>query len=455
MTFQTLNPATGKIERTFPFVSDEQVAQAVSLADETFRSDWRLRSVAERAVIMKKAAALLREREQEFATYATVEMGKLIGQSLYEVRLSADILEYYADNGEAFLADRVVKGTERSIVAREPVGVLFAVEPWNFPYYQLARVAGPQLVAGNVVIFKHAPSVPQCALAFARLFEDAGAPAGVYTNLFCSVEQSASIIDDFRVRGVTLTGSELAGSAVAERAGKKLKKVVLELGGSDPMIVLPDAPVEKVIAAAASSRMMNMGQACVSTKRVIVVGRDRSDVILEGLRQAFSTFKAGDPLDAETTLGPLFSERALTGLLSQIDAAVSHGARVVCGGRPVDRPGFYLQPTIITDISHSNPLFTQETFGPVLSFYAVDTEQEALEIANGTPFGLGASVFSADEGKASALARRIDAGMVYINSGAQTVPQIPFGGVKNSGFGRELGELGIEEFLNHKLIRIP
>lgn len=454
MQFQTINPATGEMLRAFPNASDEAVAETLTIADNRFNSDWKLRSVRDRAAVVKRAAGILRENAEEYAGFLTLEMGKLTAQAHYEVELSAAILEYYADRAEELLKPQTLSESPGSVIVTEPIGVLVAIEPWNFPYYQLARVAGPQLVAGNVVIFKHAPSVPQCALAFARLFEKAGAPDGVYTNLFCSVEQIGSLIDDFRVRGVTLTGSELAGAAVAERAGRKLKKAVLELGGSDPMIILDDAPLEEATNQAAVGRMINMGQACVSTKRVIVVGQERGKQVLRGLVEQLGSLRAGDPTDPETSIGPLFSERALHGLLGQIEKAKSAGAKVVLGGRQINRPGFYLEPTIITNIDEGNPLHQQETFGPVLSFYAVDTEEEAIKLANATPFGLGSSVFSADVDRAMKVAARIEAGMVFINSCAYTGPETPFGGVKNSGYGRELGELGIGEFVNRKLIRV-
>ena len=454
MIFQTLNPATGELIKTFDFQSDSQVSAALNVADETYQQDWKLRSVADRAQIVKRAAAILRKNAKEYAGYLTLEMGKLIAEAEYEVELSAAILDYYADNAEEFLKPQQLPGASESLVVTEPIGVLVGIEPWNFPYYQLARVAGPQLVAGNVVLMKHAPSVPQCALAFARLFEEAGAPEGVYTNLFCTVDQIGHVIDDFRVRGVMLTGSERAGAAVAERAGRALKKVILELGGSDPMIVLEDSPLDSVIAAAAGSRLLNMGQACAATKRLIVVGQERGGQVLDGLVKVFNSMKAGDPADPTTTIGPLFSEAALDNLLRQIDGAVKAGATLVTGGKRIDRPGFYLEPTIITGISKTNPLHKEEAFGPVLTVYIVETEEEAIAVANDTPYGLGSSVMTADLERAKRVAARIEAGMVFINSGVYTGPETPFGGVKNSGFGRELGAAGIAEFVNRKLIRV-
>jgi succinate-semialdehyde dehydrogenase/glutarate-semialdehyde dehydrogenase len=301
---------------------------------------------------------------------------------------------------------------------------------------------------------KHAENVPQCALAFARLFEEAGAPEGVYTNLFCSIEQVASLIDDFRVRGVALTGSERAGASVGERAGRNLKKVILELGGSDPALILEGASLDLAVEQCVMGRTFNSGQGCVNIKRDIVVGKERGEKMLAALKERFDALKVGDPTDETTVLGPLVSERALEGLLKQIEETKAAGARIVHGGKRVDRPGFYLEPTIVTDIAEDNPLYQQEAFGPVLSFYVVDSEEEAIRLANATKYGLGAFVFDADIEHAKQVASRIESGMVYINSCFVDSPGLPFGGIKNSGFGRELSEVGIGEFLNRKLVRV-
>ena len=453
MPFQSVNPATGLSVESIDEMSEDALLAALTEADVCFSLDWRRRSIAARAEVVSHAARLMRDRTEELAGHATREMGKLIDQARYEVRLSADILEYYAAKAEHFLRPVALADAPGSVIMTDPIGVILAIEPWNFPYYQLARVAGPQLVAGNVVMVKHAPNVPRCALAFAQLFYDAGSPTGAYTNLFCSVEQIGTLIDDFRIRGVTLTGSERAGAAVAERAGRKLKKAVLELGGSDPLIVLADADLEQAVDQAFAGRMLNMGQACAASKRIIVVGSDRGRQFLDSLTQRMRGLQAGDPSDPATTLGPLVSEKAMHELLRQVDDAVSHGARVITGGKRLDRPGFYVEPTILTDIKPDNPLHHEETFGPVASFYVVDTEEEAVALANDTRFGLGAAVFGGDTRHAELVASRIDCGMVFINSSVYTGPEVPFGGVKNSGYGRELGELGISEFVNRKLVR--
>ncbi|MEM5402839.1 NAD-dependent succinate-semialdehyde dehydrogenase [Paraburkholderia unamae] len=454
MSFVTVNPANGEVVKEYPLQSDEQVFAALGAADKRYREDWKFRPVAERAGIVARAAKILREKRDEYARYPTLEMGKVTRFSYMEVDLVADILDYYAANGEKFLVPQPVPGEPGATLLAEPIGVLLAIEPWNFPYYQLARVAAPQLIAGNVVLMKHAENVPLCALAFARLFEEAGAPEGVYTNLFCSVDQIARLIEDFRVRGVALTGSERAGTSVGERAGRNLKKAILELGGSDPALILEGASLDLAIEQCVMGRTFNSGQGCVNIKRVIVVGEERGDQMLAALTAQFAAIKVGDPTDESTVLGPLVSERALQGLLKQIEEAQAAGARIVHGGKRVARPGFYLEPTIITDIAKDNPLYQQEAFGPVLSFYVVDSEEEAIELANDSKYGLGAFVFDTDVEHAKLVASRLEAGMVYINSCFADSPGLPFGGVKNSGFGRELSELGIGEFLNRKLVRV-
>lgn len=454
MTFRTINPATGELVKEFPLQSDEEVFKALDAADKRYREDWKFRPVAERARVVGRAARILREKRDEYVKYPTLEMGKVTRFGYFEVDLVADILDYYAENGERLLAEQSLPGEPGATLVTEPVGVILAIEPWNFPYYQLARVIAPQLIAGNVVMMKHAESTPQCALAIARLFEEAGVPEGAYTNLFCSIEQIADLIDDFRVRGVTLTGSERAGASVGERAGRNLKKAVLELGGSDPALILEGAPLEHAVEQCVMGRTYNSGQGCVNIKRVIVVGKERGAQMLAALKERFEAITVGDPTDEATLIGPLASERALDGLLQQIEDAKAAGARIVHGGKRVDGPGFYLEPTLVTDIAEDNPLYQQEAFGPVLSFYVVDSEEEAIELANATKYGLGSYVFDADTAHAKQVASRIESGMVYINTCFIDSPRLPFGGVKNSGFGRELSELGIGEFLNRKMVRV-
>jgi succinate-semialdehyde dehydrogenase/glutarate-semialdehyde dehydrogenase len=454
MTYQTINPSTGEVIKTFPDMSGADLEVAVKRAQSCFDHDWRHRSVAERAEVVCAVAAKLRERAEEFARYATLEMGKLLSEARGEVALSADILEYYAKHGERYLKPQPLLDAPGSVVETLPLGIILGIEPWNFPYYQLARVAGPQLVVGNVVMIKHAGSVPQSALAFAGLFDEVGAPAGIYTNLFANFDQVGMLIDDVRIRGVTVTGSERAGAAVAERAGRNLKKSVMELGGSDPFIVLEDAPLEATLDNALWGRMNNTGQSCVAAKRFIVVGKQRGGEFLEGLKTRMGALKVGDPGDPRTTLGPVSSEKAMKGLLHQIDVAKKAGASVVLGGSRIARPGFYIEATILADIAEDNPIRSQELFGPVASFYVVESEDEAVELANATPFGLGGSVFTADLEHGKRIAARLESGMAFVNHPTWTAPELPFGGVKRSGYGRELSELGFGEFVNRRLLSV-
>ena len=455
MAYQTTNPYNGEVGKIFDEISDAQLEASIKAADDCFRNHWRKTSFEERKAILKRAASIMRERSQGFAELISLEMGKLIAQSQGEVALCAAILDYYADHAEAFLApEQLASSRGEAMVESSPLGVLFGVEPWNFPYYQLVRFAAPNLMAGNVVLVKHASNVPQCALAFEGLLSDAGAPPGVYTNLFVSKDQIGRIIDDDRVRGVALTGSEGAGAVVAARAGKNLKKTTLELGGSDAFIVLDDADLEKAVKHAVSGRMGNAGQACTASKRIIVV-ESLADRFLERFQAAMAGFKPGDPMDKETTLAPLSSSQALKTLLGQVEEAVGRGARLLMGGRRIDgERGEFMQPTILTDIAPDNPAYHQEFFGPVALFFRVPDEDAAVKLANDSPFGLGGSVFTSDIERGRDVARRIDTGMVFINSSAVSSPELPFGGVKNSGYGRELSSAGIQEFVNKKLIRV-
>jgi len=455
MAYQTTNPYNGEVGKIFDEISDAQLEASIKAADDCFRNHWRKTSFEERKAILKRAASIMRERSQGFAELISLEMGKLIAQSQGEVALCAAILDYYADHAEAFLApEQLASSRGEAMVESSPLGVLFGVEPWNFPYYQLVRFAAPNLMAGNVVLVKHASNVPQCALAFEGLLSDAGAPPGAYTNLFVSKDQIGRIIDDDRVRGVALTGSEGAGAVVAARAGKNLKKTTLELGGSDAFIVLDDADLEKAVKHAVSGRMGNAGQACTASKRFIVV-ESLADRFLEKFQAAMAGFKPGDPMDKETTLAPLSSSQALKMLLGQVEEAVGRGARLLMGGRRIDgERGEFMQPTILTDIAPDNPAYHQEFFGPVALFFRVPDEDAAVKLANDSPFGLGGSVFTSDIERGRDVARRIDTGMVFINSSAVSSPELPFGGVKNSGYGRELSSAGIQEFVNKKLIRV-
>ena len=454
MGYQSINPYTAELSQSFKDISAAELEQKLALAASCFKNVWSQTTYVERAKVLARAATILRERPEEFAKLITLEMGKLLAQSMGEVALSAAILDYYAQYAETFLApEKLVTTKGEASVESSPVGVLFGVEPWNYPYYQIARFAAPNLMAGNVVMVKHASSVPQCALAFEKLMTEAGAPEGAYTNLFLSKDQVGQVIDDSRIRGVALTGSEAAGAVVAARAGKNLKKTTLELGGSDAFIVLEDADLDKAVKCAISGRMGNSGQACTASKRFIVV-EALADQFLDKFQAAMQSFKHGDPLDKQTTLAPLSSSGALDNLLAQVEKAVEHGAKIVMGGKRIDHAGCFMQPTILTNISPNNPAFSEEFFGPVALFFRVANEDAAIALANDSPFGLGGSVFTRDIARAKRVASRMDTGMVFINAPASSSPELPFGGVKNSGYGRELSSAGIQEFVNKKLIRV-
>ena len=455
MAYQSTNPYDGKILATFPECDAAALEGKLAAAADCFKTSWRGHSYAQRNAVLARAAAILRERTDEFARLITVEMGKLIAQSRGEVLLSAAILDYYAEHAEEFLAPASlpVKSGE-AYVESHPIGVLFGVEPWNYPYYQIARFAAPNLMAGNVVMVKHASNVPQCALAFEALMTEAGAPPGAYTNLFISKDQVAQVIDDPRVHGVALTGSEAAGAVVAARAGQNLKKSTMELGGSDAFIVLEDADLDGAIKCAVAGRMGNSGQACTASKRFIVV-EAQADAFLERFKAALLNFKVGDPLDANTTLAPLSSKDALEKLLGQVQNAIAGGAEAVIGGARLDHAGAFMAPTILSGIDKNNPAYSEEFFGPVALFFRVADEDAAIALANDSPFGLGGSVFTRDISRAKRVASRIETGMVFINRAASSSPELPFGGVKNSGYGRELSAAGIHEFINKKLVRVP
>jgi len=452
MAYQSVNPNTGKVLKSFDELNDDQLEEAIATAESCF-TQWKRTTYEQRAVIIDKAAALMRTNVDEFATLATLEMGKRIDEARGEVKFSADILAYYAKHAQAFLAPTTLNPkVGEAHMENSPFGVLFCVEPWNFPFYQLARVAGPHLMAGNVLVVKHAGCVPQCAIAFEKLLIDAGAPKGAYTNLLISHEQSDRVIDDPRIKGVALTGSVEAGRSIAARAGQNLKKTSMELGGSDAFIVLDDADLEKTIPWAVWGRMYNGGQTCCAAKRFIAVD-SIADKFLAKFKSALSELKAGDPMDEETTHGPLSTEAALVQLLKQVDSAVAHGATLVMGGKRIDRPGAFMETTILTDIKPDNPAFRDEFFGPVVSFFRVKDEAAAIALANDSDFGLGGSVFTADEARGKRVASGVETGMMFINNIDWSDAELPFGGIKDSGYGRELGNMGIQEFVNTKLVR--
>ncbi len=452
MGYQSVNPADGKVLKTFKDLTDKELESKIAAAATCYES-WRRKTYAERGKIVSKAAALMHAKVDELAHIMTLEMGKRINEARGEVEFSSSILAYYAKNAERFLANvELHPSLGDGHMESSPLGVVFCVEPWNFPYYQLARVAGPHLMAGNVLLVKHAGIVPQCAIAFEKLWIEAGAPVGLYTNLMISHDQSDRVVDDPRVKGVALTGSVAAGQSIAARAGKNLKPSSMELGGSDAFIVLDDADLEHTIKWAVWGRMYNTGQTCCAAKRFIVVDK-LADKFLEKFRTALSNLKPGDPLDEKTTLGPLSSESALVDLLKQVDTAVSHGAKVLMGGKRVDRAGSFMQPTILTDVMPENPAFRDEFFGPVAMFFRVKDEDAAIALANDSDFGLGGSVFTRDLARGKRVASRVETGMMFINNISWSDAELPFGGIKDSGYGRELGDMGIRQVVNKKLVR--
>lgn len=454
MAFATINPYTGETLETFPEATPAEIDAAIGRAHAAFLA-WSPKPLDERAGVLQRAADLLRAQSRPFAEILTVEMGKLIGEAEAEVELCAKILEYYVGNGARELAPRYLpaEGFGKSDVrlVKQPLGVLFAIEPWNFPFYQVIRITAPQVTAGNAVVLKHASNVPRSALAMERLFREAGAPDGLLTNLFVSHEDVERVIGDPRVRGVALTGSERAGASVAALAGKHLKKSTLELGGSDAFIVLSDADIEKAARWAVFGRHWNAGQVCVSSKRIIVEDAVY-DGFLERYRAGVAELVAGDPLDPKTTLAPLSSQGAADGLARQVKEAVAHGATAETLGKPVPSRGAFHQPTLLTGITADNPAYRTEFFGPVSQVYRVADEEAAIALANDSPYGLGGSVFSQDIERAQRVADRLETGMVYINQPTGVKADIPFGGVKNSGYGHELIDLGLGEFVNEKVV---
>ncbi|NTY86336.1 NAD-dependent succinate-semialdehyde dehydrogenase [Serratia fonticola] len=452
MPYQTVNPFNNQLIKEYTPHNDDQVELALAQADALYHSDWSKGEIIQRLPVLHKLADLMESRVEELANIASVEMGKLIEQSRGEVKLCGQIARYYANNAQKFLAPVSYESSlGEAWVEHHPIGVLMAVEPWNFPFYQLMRVLAPNLAAGNPVVVKHASIVPHCAEAFEKLVHEAGAPKGAYTNLYISQDQVASIIADDRVQGVALTGSEKAGSIVAAQAAKKLKKATLELGGNDVFVVLDDCDLEKAVKVGAEARLNNAGQVCTAAKRFIVQEKV-AKAFLQQLTEHFKNVKMGDPLDETTTLGPLSSKSALEGLIEQVNDAVKQGAKLHLGGKALQHEGNFFEPTILTHISRDNPAYFTEFFGPVAQVYVVSDDEEIVKLANDSHYGLGGAIFSTDIERAKKLASRIETGMVYINSLTDTAPELPFGGVKRSGFGRELSDLGIKEFVNQKLV---
>jgi succinate-semialdehyde dehydrogenase/glutarate-semialdehyde dehydrogenase len=451
-TYAVVNPATGETVKEYPEIGDDELRAAIERADQASRSWPSSTTVAERAALVRKVGELHHERRQQLAEIIVREMGKPIEQALMEVDFAGMIYGFYADNAEDLMADEPIElseGEGTAVIRRSPFGVLLGIMPWNFPYYQVARFAGPNLVIGNTILLKHAPQCPESAEAMQQMFDDAGFPEGAYINIYATNDQIAKVIADPRLQGVSVTGSERAGAAVAEIAGRNLKKVVLELGGSDPFILLGTDDLDEAVTAAAEARLDNTGQSCNAAKRFIVVD-ELYDDFLEKFKQQLGGAKPGDPTAEDTEVGPLSSQTAADRLEDQVKRAIENGAEVVVGG---NRDGNFFEPTILTGIKPGDEASQEEFFGPVAQVYRVSSEEEAIELANQTPFGLGSYVMTTDKEQAERVADRIEAGMVYVNLVGADAPELPFGGFKRSGFGRELGRYGADEFVNKKLIR--
>jgi len=451
--YAVVDPATGETVKTYETISDDALKDAIGRAAAAHPAWGRGTTVEERAKIIGRVGELHMERKQELAEIIVREMGKPIEQAVGEVEFSAAIYEYYADNGAKLMQDEpidLLDGDGSAFVRRSSVGLLLGIMPWNYPYYQVARFAGPNLVAGNTILLKHAPQCPESSAAMEQMFHDAGVPKDAYINIYATNDQIAWVIPDPRVQGVSLTGSGRAGAAVAEIAGRHLKKVVLELGGSDPFLVLKNDDLDAVVEAAVGGRLENTGQACNAAKRFIVLD-DQYDAFVEKFAAALTQVEPGDPHSEGSAIGPLSSTAAADRLEQQVKTALDNGANLVAGG---GREGNFFKTAVMTDITPDNPAYTEEFFGPVAQVYKAGSEEEAVRLANDTPYGLGSYVYTNDSEQALRVADQIEAGMVFINAvGAEGV-ELPFGGVKASGFGRELGRFGMDEFVNKKLIRV-
>ena len=450
--YAVVDPATGSLIKEYPTIGDADLDSAVARAHAA-RGPWGSgTTVAERAAIIRRVGQLHEERKQELGEIISREMGKPVAQAIGEVEFSAAIYEYYADNAEKFLADEPIEllaGEGTAVIRRSPVGVLLGIMPWNFPYYQVARFAGPNLIIGNTILLKHAPQCPESAAAMEQMFRDAGVPADAYINIYATNDQVSKLIADPRVQGISLTGSGRAGAAVAEQAGRHLKKVVLELGGSDPFVLLGTDDMDATVEAAVAARMDNAGQACNAAKRFIVV-EGLYDEFVEKFTAAVTSMQYGDPTAEDTAYGPLSSKLAADRLEEQVKAATADGAELVGGARD----GNFVQGGVLTNVAPGNSAYGQELFGPIAQVYKAADEAEAVRLANDTEYGLGSYVFTNDPEQASRVADQIEAGMVIVNCVGADGVELPFGGIKASGFGRELGRYGMEEFVNKKLIRV-
>ena len=452
--YSVTDPATGELVEEVPNATDEEVGAAIARVHRGYAA-WRARPVAERAAIVLRAAELFAERAGELAAIMTLEMGKRINEGRGEVGVVVDIFRYYGERGPDLLADEplAIRGGE-AVLTKEPIGPLLGVMPWNFPCYQVARFVAPNLVLGNTILLKHASICPRSAVAIESVLRDAGVPADAYVNVFASSRQVPGILADPRIQGVSLTGSEQAGISVAADAGRNLKKCVLELGGSDPLVVLDTGDLDETVKITATARMRNCGQSCNAPKRIIVLGELYDEFVDRFAKRVTEYYVPGNPADPATTLPPLASIAAADEVAAQIETAIREGATLRAGGHRIPGPGAYLEATVLTDVTREMAAYHEEIFGPVALVFRAETEEEAIALANDTPFGLGASVFGTDRERMVRVARRLEAGMVYLNKSGGSEADLPFGGIKRSGIGRELGPLGIEEFMNKKPIRL-
>jgi succinate-semialdehyde dehydrogenase/glutarate-semialdehyde dehydrogenase len=454
MAYQTINPTTNELIKTYPNHTALDIEAALAAAHKLYKSSWAQGAIQPRLQVLERLADLIDARAEELAKICVQEMGKLISDARDEVWIIAQIARFYAREAEGFLAPiKIESALGEAWIQHHPLGVMMVVEPWNFPYYQLMRVFAPNLAAGNPVISKHASIVPHCASVFEELVNAAGAPKGAWANLFITSGQVADIIADDRIVGAAMTGSEGAGTAIATQAAKHLKKSTLEMGGNDVFVVLDDADMDKALEAGVFSRLHIAGQECICAKR-FVLHEKIADVFLDRFTKAMAAAKVGDPMEEDTKLGPLSSAEASAGLARQVQRAVDAGATLHLGGKQLDRPGNFFEPTILTNVTRSNPAYFEEFFGPVAQIYVVKNDDEIVELANDSRFGLAGAVFSKNVERAKALASRIETGAIWINTFASTAPELPFGGVKRSGYGRELSQLGIKEFVNQKLVLV-
>ncbi|PCR90678.1 NAD-dependent succinate-semialdehyde dehydrogenase [Natrinema ejinorense] len=452
MSIESTNPATGDVVDSFEETSDEERDEHIARATETF-AEWSETPIETRQRLLAKAADVLRENEDEYAELMAEEMGKPIGQAHDEVEKCAWVCDYYAETAAEHLQDEVVASTEqaRTVVAYQPIGPVLAIMPWNFPFWQVFRFAAPNLAAGNVGLLKHASNVPGCARAIEDIFEQAGFPEGAFTSLLISSSEIDAVIEDDRVRAVTITGSDGAGRSVAETAGSQLKKTVLELGGSDPFVVLEDAPMDETVETAVQARLINNGQSCIAAKRFVVV-EDVYDEFVDRFVDEMAAQTVGDPTDEDTDIGPQAREDLMEDLHEQVEETVEQGGEIELGGEPMDRDGAFYPPTVLTDVPENAPADQEELFGPVATVFRVPDEEAAIEKANDTRFGLGASVWTDDLERGERVARQFESGLAFVNELVKSDPRVPFGGVKDSGYGRELSRHGIREFVNTKTI---